>query len=178
MDAARPEPSEAGCLSCPGSRVIDRREREHHGAGMSTAGAAEATAAAGAAVAPKTADRSSALRQWPVQIKLVPPFAPYLENADLLIAADCVPFACADFHNRLLKDKILLVGCPKLDDAAHYTEKLSQIFKDNDVRSITIAHMEVPCCFGLGKIVESALRASGKDIPIDDVNVSIKGEVL
>jgi len=119
---------------------------------------------------------SSQLRQWPVQITLVPVHAPYFKGADLLIAADCVPFAYPDFHHELLKDKILLVGCPKLDDAARYSEKFTQIFKENDIKSITCAHMEVPCCFGMVSVVQEALAASGKNIPFKEVTIGIKGE--
>jgi len=118
------------------------------------------------------------LRQWPVQIMLVPPHAPYLNGADLLIAADCVPFAYADFHEDLLKGKILLVGCPKLDDTGYYQEKFTQVFKNNDIKSVTYAHMEVPCCFGMVPVIEQAISASGKDIPFEKVTISIKGEKL
>ena len=111
----------------------------------------------------------SELRQWPVQIMLVPPNAPYLKEADLLIAADCVPFAYADFHHELLKGKLLLEFCQ---------EKITQILKDNNIKSITCAHMEVPCCFGLVSMVKSAISASGKEIPLKEVNISIKGERL
>lgn len=120
----------------------------------------------------------SQLKQWPIQIKLVPPFAPYLDNADILIAADCVPFAYADFHSDLLKGKVLLIGCPKLDDAGYYTEKITQILKNNNIKSITTAHMEVPCCFGLVSVIKSAIEASGKDVPFKEVTISIKGEKL
>lgn len=119
----------------------------------------------------------SELRQWPVQIKLVPPAAPYLNDADLLIAADCVPFAYADFHQDLLKGKILLVGCPKLDDAEFYKEKITEILKQNNIRSITCVHMEVPCCFGLVSIVKEALELSGKKIPVKTMTIGIQGEV-
>ncbi len=126
----------------------------------------------------KVAPSQSQLMQWPVQIMLVPPQAPYLNGADLLLAADCVPFAYADFHRDLLSGKILLVGCPKLDDATFYTEKITQILKENNIKSVTCAHMEVPCCFGLITIVKSALEASGKKIPFTDVTISIKGQRL
>lgn len=116
------------------------------------------------------------LRNWPVQIKLVPVNAPYFKNADLLIAADCAPFAYPDFHSKLLKDKILLVGCPKLDDIDLYKAKIADIIKDNDIRSVTHVHMEVPCCFGLIGVIEDAIEASGKKIPFNDITVSIKGE--
>ena len=118
------------------------------------------------------------LRQWPVQIMLVPPHAPYLNGADLLIAADCVPFAYANFHEDLLKGKVLLVGCPKLDDTGFYQEKFTQVFKNNDIRSVTYAHMEVPCCFGMVSVIEQAIAASGKDIPFEKMTISIKGEKL
>ena len=107
---------------------------------------------------------------------LVPVSAPYFKDADILIAADCVPFAYADFHADLLKGKILLVGCPKLDDAGLYKSKIAQILRDNDVRSVTCAHMEVPCCFGLIGIARSAVADSGKDIPFSDVTIGIRGE--
>jgi ferredoxin len=120
----------------------------------------------------------SQLQNWPVQIMLVPAIAPYLQNADLLIAADCVPFAYADFHRDLLKEKILLVGCPKLDDAGVYQEKLIQILKNNHIKSVTYAHMEVPCCFGLVGIIQKAISESAKDIPFKEVIISIKGDKL
>lgn len=120
----------------------------------------------------------SELRQWPIQLQLLNPQAPYFKDADLLIAADCVPFAYADFHNDLLKGKILLVGCPKLDDVELYEKKITQILKNNDIKSITCAHMEVPCCFGLISIIKSAISASDKEIPFHEVNIGIKGEKL
>lgn len=119
----------------------------------------------------------SSLRNWPVQLMLVPPTAPYLENADLLLAADCVPFAYADFH-RLLEGKILIIGCPKLDEIGYYTEKLTQILQMNNIRSLTVSRMEVPCCSGLIRILGTALDRSGKDIPVVEKIISIKGEVL
>ena len=109
---------------------------------------------------------------------LIPAYAPYLNNADLLIAADCVPFAYADFHEDLLKDKTLLVGCPKLDNLEVYQEKLGQILKNNHIKSITYAHMEVPCCFGLVPIIKLAISATGKDVPFKEIVISIKGEKL
>ncbi len=122
--------------------------------------------------------QESQLRQWPVQLALVPAYAPYLNNADLLIAADCVPFAYADFHEKLLKGKAVLVGCPKLDNLAAYKEKLAQIFEHNNIKSVTYAHMEVPCCFGLLGIIQSAISDSGKDIPFQEVIISITGEKI
>ena len=118
----------------------------------------------------------SQLRQWPVQIHLVPLEAPYFKDADLVIAADCVPFAYPNFHTDFLKGRSLMVGCPKLDDADRYIEKLTEIFKRNDIKNITLVHMEVPCCFGLTQIVKKALNNSGKDIPIEDVTITVRGE--
>ena len=145
--------------ACPGLKVMDFGKREE----KSKKG--------------KLALGVSELRQWPVQIMLVPASAPYLNNADLLIAADCVPFAYADFHQDLLAGKVLLVGCPKLDDVEFYKEKLAQIFKENKIKSITCAHMEVPCCFGLMHIIKEAKKQSGKDIPLKEITIGIKGEV-
>jgi hypothetical protein len=116
----------------------------------------------------------SQLENWPVQITLVPVNAPYLAGADLLVAADCVAFTYADFHQDLLKGKILLIGCPKLDDARAYQEKITQIFKANDIKSITCVHMEVPCCFGLVNIVKSAISASGKQMEYKEVTIGIR----
>ncbi|MBP7055612.1 MAG: 4Fe-4S ferredoxin, partial [Candidatus Omnitrophica bacterium] len=113
----------------------------------------------------------------PIQINLVPENAPYLKNADLLIAADCVPFAYANFHSDLLKGKTLLVGCPKLDDLEFYREKVGRIIKNNGPKSVTYAHMEVPCCFGLIGIIEDAIASSGKNIPFKDVTITLQGEM-
>jgi hypothetical protein len=124
------------------------------------------------------AQAGSALRNWPVQIHLLPVRAPFLDQADILVAGDCLPFAMADFHRRLLPGTTLAVGCPKLDDAAAYVNKLTQIFNRNNIRSVKIAYMEVPCCAGLVRIVEKALEASGRAIPVRMVKVSIQGEIL
>ena len=119
----------------------------------------------------------SRLSTWPIQLKLVPPHASFLKG-DLLIAADCVPFAYPNFHEEMLKDKILLVGCPKLDDLKLYKNKLTEIFRTANISSITIVNMEVPCCFGLNHIVQEAITNSEKNIPINQVTISIKGEKL
>jgi Pyruvate/2-oxoacid:ferredoxin oxidoreductase delta subunit len=119
----------------------------------------------------------SQLTHWPVQLKLVPINAPYFQDADLLIAADCVPFAYPDFHRNFLKGKAVVVGCPKLDDIQYYKEKLTEIFKTNSIKSITLPYMEVPCCFGLVKATEDAIAASGKKIPLKKVKIGIRGEI-
>jgi Fe-S-cluster-containing hydrogenase component 2 len=119
----------------------------------------------------------SMLSQWPVQLKLLPINAPYYQDADFLIAADCVPFAYANFHQDFLKGKVVVVGCPKLDDIQYYKEKLTEIFKTNSIKSITVPFMEVPCCFGLVKATEDALAASGKKIPLKKIKIGIRGEI-
>lgn len=120
---------------------------------------------------------SSRLNQWPVQIKLVPTNAPYFDNADLLVAADCTAFAYGDFHNDFIKNRITLIGCPKLDQG-DYSEKLTQIISDNDIRSVTVVRMEVPCCGGIENAVKAALINSGKFIPWNIVTVSTSGEIV
>lgn len=119
----------------------------------------------------------SELRQWPVQIKLVPINAPYLANANLLIAADCAPFAYADFHRKFMKNKITLVGCPKLD-MVDYSEKLTEIIKNNTIKSVTVVRMQVACCGGLENAVKKALMASGKFLPWQIVTITADGKIL
>ncbi|MFH1848119.1 MAG: 4Fe-4S binding protein [Candidatus Omnitrophota bacterium] len=147
--------------ACPGSKVMDLGRPK--GAGKEKGDCCSV---------------GSQLGQWPVQMMLVPAHAPYFRGADLLIAADCVPFAYAGFHRDLLSGKVLLIGCPKLDDAEYYQEKLTQIFKDNDIKSVTCAHMEVPCCFGMVQVIKAALKDSGKDMPFKDITIGIKGDIL
>ena len=120
---------------------------------------------------------SSCLTNFPVQIKLLPPNAPYFDGADLLIAADCTAYSYGSFHNDLMKDKVTMIGCPKLD-MADYSEKLTQIFKYNNIRSITVARMTVPCCGGLSHAVKTALVSSGKDIPLHIVTISPDGRIV
>jgi len=117
----------------------------------------------------------STLTQWPVQLMLLPTNAPFFENADLLITADCVPFAYANFHNDLLRGRKLVVGCPKLDDAEFYKKKLTEIFKRSNIKSVTVVNMEVPCCFGLYHLVKEALDSSEKTIPLRQETISMKG---
>jgi Pyruvate/2-oxoacid:ferredoxin oxidoreductase delta subunit len=153
------------CSGCPGSRMmiiekdIDDR-KEDIGAGFEV-------------------ELRSELRQWPVQLQLLNPNAPYLKNADLVIAADCVPFTYPDFHRRFLKGKVLMILCPKLDQTIQgYVEKLTDIFKNQDIKSITTIHMEVPCCSGTGQIVQAAMMKSGVKIPVSDYTISLKGEIV
>ena len=144
--------------SCPGSRtrVMEREE--------------SCAAPSGAAV-------QSRLTQWPVQIRLVPVNAPYFNDADLLIAADCTAYAYGNFHNDFIRGRITLIGCPKLD-ATDYSEKLAQILSDSQIKSITIARMEVPCCGGIEQAVKRAVQVSGKSVPCRAVIISADGKIL
>ncbi len=131
-----------------------------------------------AAPLPTAPSARSTLSQWPVQLTLVPPGAPFLQGADLLLVADCVPFAHAGFHQDLLSGHALLVACPKLDNFQAHQEKLTQILSQSGVKSLTVVHMEVPCCFGLVQMAQEAIRASGHDIPFREVTVGVRGELI
>jgi ferredoxin len=161
---SQPESEARACsFTCPGaaSQVLQRQGMAPSAAGAEEVGGIPAQ-----------------LGQWPVQLHLVPVNAPYFQDADLLIAADCVPFAFADFHRKFLKGRALVVGCPKLDDVEIYRRKLTEIFRQNDIRMVEVAHMEVPCCYGLVQLVRAALRESGKQIPLVLTKVGIRGEIL
>ncbi len=127
--------------------------------------------------APASVSADSQLQQWPVQIKLVPTKAPYYENANLLVAADCTAYAYGNFHNDFIRNHITIIGCPKLD-SVDYSEKLTAIIRDNNIKSVTIVRMEVPCCGGLENAVKKALQASGKFIPWQVVTISTDGHIL
>ncbi len=118
----------------------------------------------------------SELRQWPTQLHLVPPSAPWLQDAHLLIAADCAPFAYAEYHRDFIKGKVLVNACPKLDDTSSYVEKLTSMLRDNEIKSLTVTIMEVPCCRGMAMMAEQALKQSGKDIPLEIAVIGINGE--
>ncbi len=147
---------------CPGSRPITFEQKE----------ASCATTAMNPVL-----DGVSQLRQWPVQIKLVPVNAPYFENANLLIAADCSAFAYGDFHNKFIKNHVVLIGCPKLDEG-DYAEKLGAIIENNNIKSVKVVRMEVPCCGGLEQATVQALKNSGKMIPWQVVTISSDGRIL
>lgn len=134
-------------------------------------------AATTTASVPAPAHTASELSNWPVQIKLAPVNAPYFDNANLLVAADCCAYAYSAFHGEFMRNKVALIGCPKLDNT-DYAEKLCQIIAGNDIRSVTICRMEVPCCGGLEQMAKSALRRSGKFIPWQVVTFSLDGRVL
>jgi len=163
-----------GGSGCPGSRIKTMNRRE-------LAPDAPVSGPVPGLVPGETpavnAPRGSELGQWPVQIKLVPVNAPWLNGTNLLVAADCAAYAYANFHRDFIRNKITIIGCPKLD-AGDYTEKLTAILAENDIKSLTIVRMEVPCCGGLAHAATEALKASGKFIPWQIVTISTEGEIL
>jgi Pyruvate/2-oxoacid:ferredoxin oxidoreductase delta subunit len=126
----------------------------------------------------KTGANSSMLRNWPVQIRLIPTRASFFEGSSLIVVADCVPFAYPDLHGGLLRGRTVLVGCPKFDDVEGYIDKLTEILRLNSIGQITVVNMEVPCCKGLGWLVERAVEASGRDLSVDRRIVTVGGELL
>jgi Pyruvate/2-oxoacid:ferredoxin oxidoreductase delta subunit len=120
----------------------------------------------------------SALSHWPVQIRLVPPAAPFLKGAHILVAADCTPIAYPEFHHDFLKGKSVMIGCPKFDDARLYLQKFTEIFKTADIKSVTVVAMEVPCCQRFFLIIDKALELAGKDIPLEEITISPKGKII
>lgn len=148
---------------CPGGATIDMRQDQLEESEP---------------IAKEVSTRSE-LRQWPVQLRLLNPHAPYFADAELLVAADCVPCAYSRFHQDLLKGKMLIIFCPKLDpDLDAYIDKLAEVFSQNSIKSITAVHMEVPCCFGLISILKEALKKAGKDIPIRERTITIRGKII
>ncbi|MDD4180139.1 MAG: 4Fe-4S binding protein [Victivallaceae bacterium] len=159
-DSAHSQPASAGG-GCPGSMLRnlmkDRPQQKPSSAPRQESGA------------------QSELRQWPVQLHLAPPNSPNWDGAELLLCADCVPVAYPDFHQNLLRGRQVVIACPKLDGTDGYLEKLTGILRDNDIRSLSVARMEVPCCGGLTRLAETALKASGKKIPFQNIIVKIDG---
>ncbi|MGC8863104.1 MAG: 4Fe-4S binding protein [Armatimonadota bacterium] len=145
---------------CPSARTIDRRAQDQR------------TEPAGTSSVP------SELRQWPLKLYLVNPAASFFQDSDLLIAADCTAFTYGAFHPDLLRGKTLVTGCPKFDDVDLYLEKLTEILRRNNIRSITVARMEVPCCSGLVRLAEAAVEASGKSVPVRAITIGLAGEIL
>jgi Pyruvate/2-oxoacid:ferredoxin oxidoreductase delta subunit len=156
--------------ACPGSMIVDLKlDRDQPGPAPERATSSQDT--------PRSPSPSR-LGNWPVQLHLVQPHAPFLQNADLLLVADCVPFALGDFHGRFLGRRPVVIGCPKLDDADSYVEKLAQIITASEINSLTVIHMEVPCCTGLVRIAQSALQRCQRELPLEDVTISIRGRVV
>lgn len=150
------------CFSCPGTKV-----QSFEGSSCSTAVKKDSL----------MQNKNSELTMWPVQIKLVPVKASFFDGCNLLIAADCTAYAHGDFHNTFMKNKVTLIGCPKLDNI-YYSEKLTAIIKENNIKSVTVVRMEVPCCGGMEHAVKTALQNSGKFIPWQVITLSMKGEVI
>jgi Pyruvate/2-oxoacid:ferredoxin oxidoreductase delta subunit len=178
---------------CPtGALTIEQREADafdeeatHHHVAKTKAGKAEsccpgtrpADFGRGVAAAVPGETRPE-LTNWPVQLKLVAPNAPYFNGADLLLAADCTAFSAVNFHSRFIKGKKVLIACPKLDDAQYYHDKLTGIFRDNEIKSVTVVRMEVPCCGGLAYITKQAIQSSGREVPYHEVIIGVKGDIL
>ena len=173
---------------CPGSaaRTLQARQAQADGAAGATQGQTQNGTTAGAAQVQHEAaayagsvarEPQSMLSQWPVQIKLVPVNAPYFDGAKLLIAADCTAYAYAAFHEKFIKGHITLIGCPKLDDI-NYADKLTAIIRENNIKSVTVVRMEVPCCGGLEAAARQALQNSGKFIPWQVATISVDGKLL
>ena len=151
----------------------------HHGSGGGCPGSRAMSFAAPQAVASTSSagQQQSQLAQWPVQLHLVSTTAPYFQDADLLITADCVPLAYAGYHEDFLKGKAVVMACPKLDDNQFYIQKLTEMFTKSDIKSITVLRMEVPCCGGIGMAAKQAIAASGKNIPYKEVTIGIQGQI-
>jgi Pyruvate/2-oxoacid:ferredoxin oxidoreductase delta subunit len=153
----------------------------HHGHGNHAGGGCPGAKMMNMKKAKKTKSSSSdvevesQLEQWPIQINLLPPTAPYFQEADLLITADCVPAAYGNYHNDLLQGKAVAMGCPKLDDGAQYVDKLAAIIEANDLNSITVARMEVPCCGGLERIAKQAIQEANSDLEMKTVTIGVDG---
>ncbi len=175
---AETAPQEAPAAGgCPGTQARSLRPAAGHAGGCPGATARQLQPERADAPSQDAAPTPSELQNWPLQLHLVPPTAPYLKGADLLFAADCVGFASPAFHKDLLRGKQLIIACPKLDDANAYLEKLVALFKGNAVNSVEVAHMEVPCCFSLRRLIEVALQRAGVDVPLTVTKVGISGEV-
>lgn len=157
---------------CPGTRAQTLRP-----AGGCPGSAPQVIAAGDIEAATSADTRPSEISSWPLEIKLVPVRAPYFQGADLLIAADCTAFAYGDFHRDFMRGRTCVIGCPKLD-GVDYSEKLQAIIESNDIRSVTVCRMEVPCCGGLEMAARNALARSGKDIPLSVTTFSVRGEIL
>lgn len=162
---------------CPGSRAREIRRDAAAPAGGCPGSGMRAIQRESAAFPAARGPVESQLAQWPVQIKLVPVNAPYFDQAHLLIAADCTAFSYGDFHTRFMKNRVTLIGCPKLDEG-DYSEKLTEILRRNDIQSVTVVRMEVPCCGGIARAVQEAMAKSGKVIPWHIVTISTGGEIL
>ena len=151
-------PKKAEGFVCPGSRMMNLAAKPNSDS--------------------QSGDVSSQLGQWPVQLTLVSPMAPYFAGADLMLVADCVPFAMGDFHTKFLKGRAIAVACPKLDDTGDYVQKIADILTTGKPNSLTVVHMEVPCCNGLRILAEKAIVQSGSNLTIKDITINLRGEMI
>jgi len=156
--AEKKKPPQPSDFVCPGMMAMNLRDKAESAESGSVSAASQLT-------------------HWPVQLKLVSPQARYFAHADLLLVADCVPFAMGDFHKKFLKNHSIVVGCPKLDDSRFYVEKLTEIIRINELSSLTVIHMEVPCCWGLTHIAKEAIAGSGVKLSFEDVTIDLRGNV-
>lgn len=176
-------PAVAAHSGCPGSRFqsLTTKPVHHSGGGCPSASLAQFDPRGQSMPRPRpiaTDDTPSELTHWPVQLRLLGPSAPVLRNAHLLLAADCVPVAYPDFHRKMLHGRAVVIACPKLDDPTGYVEKLTEMLQVGEIASITVAHMEVPCCTGILHMAVEARRRSGRDIPLIDIVVGRQGDIL
>ena len=152
---------------CPGAAIRDLQLNVLPAAGPQMPQSSGRASAAG----------TPALSHWPVQLHLVPANAPFLRNADLFLVADCVPFACAGFHAEILRSRPVVIGCPKLDNAKAYVEKLAAMLTQSTVQSLTVVHMEVPCCTNLARIADQAIGLAGRQLLLHEITISLSGEI-
>lgn len=177
MSSAQAAPAAPQAHQCPGAQV--KQLRPQPAPQCPSARIMQfARSAPPAAAPPDTAPAPSALSTWPIQIRLVPPTAPFLENAHVLVAADCVPAAAPNFHRDFLQGRVLMMGCPKFDNPEAYVQKFAQIFASASVQRVTVAVMQVPCCQGLPAIVRKGMEMAAKVVPGETVVLSLQGEVL
>lgn len=163
----------------PAGLSLGNPQMPHHHSGGCPGSAMKSFATPSAGSEGDTAGEiRSTLTQWPVQLMLVPPTAPFFKGREILLAADCCPFAFADFHRKFLKDKALLIGCPKLDNLPHYKDKLTEVFRDSGCTGVTVMVMEVPCCTGLKIATIEAMQAAGVNLPIKEVVIGVQGTIL
>jgi ferredoxin len=160
-EEAKPSPA----CGCPGAAMWDLRLNV-------------LPAAAHRPARQESREAEAALAHWPIQLRLVPPNAPFLHRADLFLVADCVPFACAGFHEQILRGRPIVIGCPKLDDARAYVDKLAEMLIRSEVASLTVVHMEVPCCTNFVRIAAEAVQRSGRSVPLHDITISIGGQIM
>jgi Pyruvate/2-oxoacid:ferredoxin oxidoreductase delta subunit len=177
-DAITVEPREAEEFDEVATEAFLKTKAQGDAASVCLGAAAKTLSPPQDVTAPRTEDVASQLSQWPVQLKLVSPSAPYFAGADLLLVADCVPFAMGDFHDTLLKKHAVAIGCPKLDDVESHIEKVKAILEHNDLNSFSVVHMEVYCCSGLTAIARKAITRSGKPASFEDITIGVQGDVL